>query len=713
MESPPSAQYRFGAFHFDPSSGLLSKSGSPIRLQDQPARILTLLLERPGELVTRQELQDLLWPEGVNVDFESGLNSSMRRLRQTLLDDAERPRYIETIPRRGYRFLAAVEVIQAEPPPVLPENPSPSRRRTFLYTSLGVAASGAAAIAWTVFRKPAKPLSVRSSILLPFPQSTARSVGKVVAISPDAQQLAYISNIAKNPQFHLRELVSGKSQTFPAFQYPLSAQFIESSQSLIVANASGLYRREGSSLKEIFRWPFRPSVVSLHATAAGDLLFPVPRAVSDQGNSGLATTCAIWPRGAKQPRLIDIPYGGKGLETLIPQDLIDQRYLLYSSIIGPQARSLRCLDLNTGANQEILSPAMGGRFLPGDRLLYFWAGTLYIADFDRKQMQLRSQPRAVLSGVAYAGWAGPDADLSEDGSLVFIPESNLPDWKPVWVDLDGKASPLQVPPGPFHVADISSDSRYLLLIRRLNQGLATIFRYDLQTGATIELISDVEPYACFSPDGSRIAFSRQSPGDWLASLHVLNVNSRQVEWKQPFTGLAQYPMQWVSQSNRIVFVEGFHPKTNIDIYSVTVGDAKSRRQLAGGLHSQVHPRISPNQRWLAFSNRSSAGELVIQDLENPSRSPLSVPGVGLAPFWSADSSTLYYRSEREIRQVQVSDGRLGASTLLFEGDFVEPNHWHPFFVFDPIQKRFLLARQPQVEVPNRIEVITNWVSTLS
>lgn len=420
----------------------------------------------------------------------------------------------------------------------------------------------------------------------------------------------------------------------------------------------------------------------MRATSSGDLLFTVPLKIPGPAQSGLASGCAIWLKSAAQPRVLDIPYGGKGLETLIPQDLLDQRYLLYSSVLGPQARSLRCLDLTTGATKELLTPAMGGRFLNDGRILYVWASSLYISGFDRDQMKLTGQPRAVLSGVANAGWTGPEADLSDDGTLVFVPENTLPDWKPVWVGLDGKSTPLQVPPGPFHVADILSDSRYLLLVRRLNNGLATLFRYELQTGATVELISDVELYACFSLDSKRIAFSRTRPADWLPGLHVLNIDCRKVEWDLPFTGLAQYPIQWPQNSNRILFAEGIHPTTNIDAYSVNFGDAKSLCLLAGGQHSQIHPRLSPNLRWLAFSNRSSGGEIVIQNIENPNQAAITIPGVGVAPVWSQDGSTLYYRSGSEIRQVCISEGKLSPSSVLFEGDFVEPNHWHPLSVFD-------------------------------
>ncbi|SPF34751.1 putative Transcriptional regulator, CadC [Candidatus Sulfotelmatobacter kueseliae] len=99
---------RFGVFELDPRTGELRKKGMKIRLQGQPVDILIMLLQRPGEAVTREELQQKLWPADTFVDFEQGLNNAMKRLRAALDDDAESPHFIETIPRRGYRFIGAV-----------------------------------------------------------------------------------------------------------------------------------------------------------------------------------------------------------------------------------------------------------------------------------------------------------------------------------------------------------------------------------------------------------------------------------------------------------------------------------------------------------------------------------------------------------------------------------------------------------------------------
>src|SRR6202162_975218 len=102
---------RFAAFEVDLRSCELFKHGLRIKLQDQPFQILAILLEQPGELISRDELRKRLWAADTFVDFDAGLNAAIRRLRDALSDSAEEPRYIETLPRHGYRFVAPVETI--------------------------------------------------------------------------------------------------------------------------------------------------------------------------------------------------------------------------------------------------------------------------------------------------------------------------------------------------------------------------------------------------------------------------------------------------------------------------------------------------------------------------------------------------------------------------------------------------------------------------
>jgi DNA-binding winged helix-turn-helix (wHTH) protein len=110
MESPAdSRKVRFDAFTVDLRTGEIHKHGISLKVQAQPFRVLAFLLERPGDVVTREEFRQRLWPADTFVDFDTGLNSATKRLRDVLGDSAERPRYIETLPRRGYRFIGKLD----------------------------------------------------------------------------------------------------------------------------------------------------------------------------------------------------------------------------------------------------------------------------------------------------------------------------------------------------------------------------------------------------------------------------------------------------------------------------------------------------------------------------------------------------------------------------------------------------------------------------
>jgi len=112
-------QIRFGEFQLDPRTRELSRNGQTFSLQEQPFQILSALLERPGQLISRAELRKRLWSSSTFVDFEHGLNKAMNRLREVLEDSADQPRFIETLPRQGYRFIAPVERTETQRPHAL------------------------------------------------------------------------------------------------------------------------------------------------------------------------------------------------------------------------------------------------------------------------------------------------------------------------------------------------------------------------------------------------------------------------------------------------------------------------------------------------------------------------------------------------------------------------------------------------------------------
>lgn len=124
--SQPRDVVRFSTYEVDLRAGELYKAGHKIRLQDQPFQILAILLERPGEVVTREDLQKRLWPADTFVDFDHSLNTAIKKLRLALSDDKTNPRFIETLPKRGYRFIGAVEQRASVPAPAPAETAATS-----------------------------------------------------------------------------------------------------------------------------------------------------------------------------------------------------------------------------------------------------------------------------------------------------------------------------------------------------------------------------------------------------------------------------------------------------------------------------------------------------------------------------------------------------------------------------------------------------------
>ncbi len=178
---------RFGVFEANRTTGELRKSGVRIRLQDQPFQILLMLLDHSGEVVTREEIQRRLWPEGTFVEFEHSIGTAIKKLRQALGDDAEAPRYIETLPRRGFRFIAPVE---SPAPESVPTPQAQPRRFPLPAVVLCAVVIGAAAVSIYFLRGHVQTPPQRSLTRLTFESGLQFGA----TWSPDGRYIAFSSD---------------------------------------------------------------------------------------------------------------------------------------------------------------------------------------------------------------------------------------------------------------------------------------------------------------------------------------------------------------------------------------------------------------------------------------------------------------------------------------------------------------------------------------
>src|ERR1017187_3233656 len=213
---------RFGVFEADLDGGELRREGTLVKLQGQPFRLLALLLEHPGAIVTREELRAALWPDGSFVDFEYGVNTAIKKLRYALGDSGDNPRFIQTLPRKGYRFIAPVSPDGPLQPPVdVPcVGASPKRRWTWIIAAAlrrGVrlwwwlAAAAACMVSLTVGWRLHEPLSA----LAPWKLSQLTNdagLSSAPAMSHDGKLLSYSSDrgLEGGQDVYIRQIAGGQ-----------------------------------------------------------------------------------------------------------------------------------------------------------------------------------------------------------------------------------------------------------------------------------------------------------------------------------------------------------------------------------------------------------------------------------------------------------------------------------------------------------------------
>lgn len=525
--SGASAPIQFGKFEVDLRSGELRKQGFKVKLQEQPFQVLVMLLEHPNEVVTREQLQRELWPEQTFVDFERGLNRAINKLREALADDAESPHFIETLPRRGYRFLVNVErgaILEAElagkngmaiVPPARPRIVSQqtvpaaaTRHKLLSWAAVGVlvAAVGAISVSTVLRSRDHTP----AQVVRPFLQldiDTGPDDFSQPAISSDGRQILFVSKgslaLRRLDQSAITRLPGTDDGHLPFFSPD--------------GKWAAFFAKE--KLQKISVDGGVPMVLCDAPMAGG----------GSWGNDGriilaLKDGLAWVPQAGGTPKLLKQPTGNSGTEMhLWPRVLPDGKSVLFASVNGSSQGSLQILSLNDGKVRTLVDHSTQGRYLSAGYLVYQQQGALLAAPIDPARQELTGPAVPLTDGVPALDSSRGDFDVSATGTLVYrrsTEGANVISW----LYASGKTEPLIRQPGNYIAPRLSPDGTRLAMA--INQaGKQNIWVYHLARETWTRLTFDDKPelLPTWTPDGEFLAFRSGNTLAWTPVAEPWNI----------------------------------------------------------------------------------------------------------------------------------------------------------------------------------------------
>jgi eukaryotic-like serine/threonine-protein kinase len=716
----------FGSYEVDPAAGELRRSGFRIHLPPQPFQLLLTLLDSPGETVTRDELQQQLWGNDTFVDFEHGLNAAVKKLRQALGDSADAPRFIETLPGRGYRFLPPVERVPLDGPRLTPppDRSDADRRRAprALWVFASVFLVGCLASYWLGARRlpPELPQVVQFRVAAPegyLLQPAALRQG--FSLSPDGSSLAFTAlNSQGRFTLWVQELAGLEPKPVPRTEGIYSVSWALDGRSLFYTSGTELRRIALDGDTPLVLCALPPRMVAALPLASGETLLT--------GSSGWFV---VPPEGG-QPRLVE------GAKARWPQLLPDHEHLLSISYDAKTDRHRLLVSRYGDASpgHELLETDSRVQYVPSATrpesgyLLYLRAGNLVAQPFDPQALRVTGTPTPIASDIFFFRVSGAaDFSVSGNGALAYQPtvgRSQL-----TWVDRAGREIAAV---GPSNVvvkyARLSPDGRSIVAsLYNLEKGASQLWTFDTANGVTrqVTALPGYVDSAVWSPDSKRLAYGRAS--DRPPLLYVKGLNEQDPEEALP-QDRHQFPSDWSPDGRFIAYSNLEYANTERESNSnLLLVDLENNRKVTPLLHSAFHEGgalFSPDGKWLAFvTTESGKPEIYVQAFEGGDNPRLQGErlqvsrGGAYQVHWRRDGRELFcFGIDNKIYAVPVTLGpRLtaGAPVELFALSR-ESTNVTPFpFGFDVSAdgQRFLV---PAVRDPRRpsIVVVKNWEGLL-
>jgi Tol biopolymer transport system component/DNA-binding winged helix-turn-helix (wHTH) protein len=637
----PSRFVRFGGFEADLSTGELRKDGVKLKFSGQPFQVLAFLLERPGEVVTREELQKRLWPDTF-VDVERNLNTAVNKIREVLGDSAENPRFVETLPRRGYRFIGDLEVPVRVVAPVAAVEPDhrPHRSRAWRKIGAGLLAVLVVAVTAFVSFRHGRHQPQERAVLTAVPFTALPGFANNPAFSPDGSRIAFAWSPAPQSydfdQSDLYVKALGSETRLRLTQHP--------SKSLSPAwspdgTQIAFYRRAGADSGIYVVPALGGPEQKLRST--GDLMdatiswSPDGKWIAFADAAPDEHQTRIYLLSMETTAAKPIPVNPACVEESNPAFSHNGLYLAYWCLGSYEKAAIYSLPLPDGDPKMIVALT-----------LYGPNGLAWTAD-DKK--------------LVYSGWK---VTYSLDFGEISVENGSVKQ-----LGLEGM-SPAVSSKGKLAYGSISTPAK--------------LWRRDLlhPEAPPLELIPSSRSQfdAQYSPDGKRIAFDslRSGPqGVWISDEDGGNL----VQISDP-DYMSGSP-QWSPDGRKIAF--DAHPRDRWEIYAADVAERKPRRVVTN-VASAFRPNWSRDGKWIYFASHDAGREGIYRcPASGGDATLLSRDTDGWNPRESFDGKTVYFGSGPILKKMAVSgqpgtesevDGSLRVSNWALASDgiyFVSPD----------------------------------------
>ena len=720
------ARLAFGPFEVNVSAGQLLKSGVRIRLSGQPFQVLLTLLAHPGDVVTNEQLCERIWKEGTFVDFEHGLHAAVNKLRRALGDSAENPRYIETVPGRGYRFIGAmgrqpVPISGSLGTPPLPPPAdgelSPARsnlaRRWWIAAAVTLPLGALGIWAASHFRQTPTDERVLSLQINP-PEGSEFTFGTQAAgisLSPDGKTTAYVATDHGKAALWVQPL-DGTIARVLAGTEDAGLPFWSPDSKSIAFFAQGKLRR-------VYPAGGTPQTIC-EVHGRGGSWSDNGRILLGGWNSGLFQVAAS---GGQPSALTTLDASRGEVFHYWPQVLPGGHFLyfvrstkrenngVYAASFAKPSEPVRLLATDTNA---LYAPAVeGARSSRKGYLLWLHGGTLVAQDFDAATLKLSGVPRPVADPVARIGAHGQmQVSVSAAGILLYSSTGPLRQFR--WVDRMGKPQGTVGEAAFSAFFHLSPDGQRIAVTRGSLVG-TDLWMLDVVRGVPSRFASgpglNVNPV--WSPDSRTVLFASGVP----PNLFRKDASGASEEQRLTESPNPQFAMDWSRDGRFILYEEEAAPgnRRSLWILPVAQSDAKPRPYLRKTFNESMG-QFSPDTRWVAFqSDESGRYEVYIDTFPEPHGQVRISTGGGVMPEWGAGGRELFYVSP---------DSMLMSVSLKRGSGSLEPSAPHalfPLLVIDTDVNPYDAARDGQrflvletaEHAAQPLTVIVNWPALLN